>query len=118
MSDEFITKGEFIFLVALGVLLPWIIVSGFQLRLYTRTKTPAARVFASLAITLLLSSVGGVVLWVTAPVLTVYWQTAVENLPNRAANILSLVPFLPMAISSALIAPPITILFMRGRQNA
>lgn len=113
MDENHIIGSEFILLIVLGALLPWTIAIVIQTRLYLMRGLTKWQAISSAAIMLVLTSVLGVVLWFTVPVLTISWQHIVLRVPNAFVNALAFIPLGPMTVSALVAAIPVTWLFLR-----
>lgn len=113
MKEDYITGVEFFLLLLVGALLPWIIATFIQTRIYFRHGISKWHALSSALIMLLLNSALGVFLWAAVPALTITWQLLVLSIPSAVVNTFSFVPFGPMVASTLLTTVPVTYIFVR-----
>lgn len=115
MDDHYVTGTELIVIIAAGVLLPFLVVSFIQIRLFLKYCVPKLAVVLALLFTFILSVILGIYLWSAFPLLTVSWQHLVLSAANPVLNTLAFVPLVPMLFSSVLVAIPVALLALRWR---
>ena len=119
MDEQHITGSEFIMLIAVGLLLPWVIAVAIQIRIYIKQGVPKLHWLVSSLIMLVVTPILGVIIWSAVPIVTVGWQHIVFRLPsNTITNFLGFVPVAPMVVSVLLAAIPITLWYTKRHGNA
>ena len=97
----------------LGMLLPWLIATIFQVCTYMNCGVSKGRIAISSILTLTIGSVAGVALWYLVPGISNPWQKLVLCVPNTVINTFAFVPVVPMTVGVFLVAIPVTIFFTK-----